>query len=339
MPARYLSHDERLRIVTLHDEANVSVLQLSRDFNVDRRTVQRLLAKYRATQSVDDRARSGRPKVSTPREDRSLVRMSSTNPQLVSRQLRQRWRHEHGVQTSVDTVKRRLRTVGLMGRIAVKKPLLTERHRRLRLAWARERQHWTVQEWRNVVFTDESPIHLVATCQRRYVRRRGGTALQRQHIRPTVHSGGGGIQVWGAFSLANGRLPLVRIYGRLNGQSFTDLLRDNLLPADLPGNGLTLQQDNATCHTARITQRFLNDHQVATLPWPAQSPDMNPIEHLWSHLQREVDSVQVHGLEALWATTQRVWNEIPEALLTNLIESMPRRIEALIAARGGPTKY
>jgi transposase-like protein len=339
MPARYLSHDERVRIVALHNEANVTVTQLARDFDVNRRTVQRLLQKHQATHSVDDLPRSGRPTVSTLRDDRALVRMSSANPQQVSRQLRQRWHHEHGVQASVDTVKRRLRSVGLMGRIAVKKPLLTERHRIARLAWARERQHWTVEEWRNVVFTDESPIHLVATCQRRYVRRRGGTALQRQHIRPTVHSGGGGIQVWGAFSLANGRLPLVRVYGRLNGQAFIELLRENILPADFPGNGLTLQQDNATCHTARVTQQFLNDHHIAVLPWPAQSPDLNPIENVWSHLQHEVDEVRVNGLQGLWATTQRVWNEMPADLLATLVESMPRRLEAVIAARGGSTKY
>jgi transposase len=333
-----LSHDQRIQVICLHDGAGFSVHQLSERFNVCRSTIQRLLAKQRATQSVDDLPRPGRPRRSTARQDRILVRMSAGDPHQVARQLSQRWQIDHGVAASTSTVKRRLFKVGLIGRVARRKPLLTNRHRQARLAWAIEHRNWTVDQWSSVVFSDESPIHLVAGRQRRYVRRRGGTAMQQQHIRPTVHRASGGIMIWGAFSL-NGQRPLARVYGRLNGEGYVAVLQDNLLPLDLPGNGLTFQQDNAPCHTARRTTNFLQESNIAILAWPAQSPDLNPIENLWSHIQREVDQVQVEGLAGLWAATRRVWNQTPQDLIQRVIESMPRRIEQVIAAGGGSINY
>ena len=81
-----LTHDQRIRIVCLHDEAGHTVQQLADAFNCDRRTVQRLLAKHQNTGSFDNLPRRPRRKVSTDREDRVLVRMSAQNPRLVSRQ-------------------------------------------------------------------------------------------------------------------------------------------------------------------------------------------------------------------------------------------------------------
>ena len=333
-----LTAEQRLRIVTLHDEANFEVSQLARDFGVARSTVQRLLAKHRATATTDDRPRPGKPRISTERQDRILIRMSSANPTQVARELRQRWQTEHGVAASTSTVKQRLVDRGLIGRIVVKKPLLSQRHRQTRLQWARERANWTVEQWRRVVFSDESPVHLVATRQRRYVRRRGGAALQLQNVRPTVHSSGGSIMIWGAIRHA-GPNTLARVVGRLNAQAYIDLLRNNLLPMNLPNRNQLFQQDNATCHSARTTLRFLEDNHVETLPWPPQSPDLNCIENLWSYVQQQVDQRPVQGLDGLWAAVQDVWQQMPQELVDNLIDSMPRRIEAVINARGGPTKY
>ena len=245
-----LTHDQRLQIVTLHNETDQSSTQLAARFNCDRRTVDRLIIKERQTHSVDNLPRAPRHSVSTEREDRLLVRMSTQSPHLVARQLKQRWQTEYHVEASLTTIKRRLRKAGMFGCVAVKKPLLTAQHRQRRLQWARQYQRWTAEQWGRVVFSDESPVHYVASHQQRYVRRRKGTALQPQHIRPTVHSSSGKLQVWGAFSLAGDR-PLARIQGNLNAASYQQILNDNLLPLDLPGNHLHFQQDNASCHTAR----------------------------------------------------------------------------------------
>jgi transposase len=64
---------------------------------------------------------------------------------------------------------------------------------------------------------------------------------------------------------------------------------------------MTLQHDNATSHTARSLRDFLQDRNVSVLPWPAKSPDLNPIENVWDLLDRRVRA---------WAIPPRnVWEE------------------------------
>ena len=122
-------------------------MAFARGFNVSISTIQSLAQRQRETGQLADRARSGRPRMSTAREDRALVRMSAVNPRLVVRALRQRWRTTYGAQASASTLGWGLIAVGLRGRVAARKPLLTARHRQVRLQWARERLHWTAADW------------------------------------------------------------------------------------------------------------------------------------------------------------------------------------------------
>ena len=75
--------------------------------------------------------------------------------------------------------------------------------------------------------------------------------------------------------------------------------------------------------------------------WPAQSPDLNPIEHLWTHLKKKLAEYEQPPKEILelWERAEAEWNKIDKEVCQNLIESMPRRIEAVIGAKGGYTKY
>lgn len=77
------------------------------------------------------------------------------------------------------------------------------------------------------------------------------------------------------------------------------------------------------------------------LHWPAQSPDLNPIEHLWNFLKRKLAEYETEpkGILELWERVQVEWNKIPRELCAALIESMPTRIAELLKAKGGPTKY
>ena len=77
------------------------------------------------------------------------------------------------------------------------------------------------------------------------------------------------------------------------------------------------------------------------MKWPAQFPDLNPIEHLWNHLKRKLGEHEEppRGMIELWERTAKEWNAIPKEVVQNLIESMPRRVEAVIEAKGGYTKY
>lgn len=332
-----LSHDDRVRICTLANE-HISNHELSRRFNVHRATVINLLRKYRSTGSVDDRQRKGRPRMTSLREDRRLLRISKSNPAAVSGAVRQLWIESGGLPLSKMTVKRRLIAGGLHGQIAVHKPLLTARHRKRRLEWALQHRHWTVDMWRRVVFSDEVPLPLVQTKERRYIRCRRGGRMQCKIFQPRIQAGGGSIMLWGAFT-ASGTIPLVRVQGTLNAERYTQVLTSRLLPwISAPGEFI-FQQDNASCHTAKFTKKFMVDHGITLLPWPAMSPDMNPLENLWSSLKRDINKVVIHGLDNLFIEASRIFSGYTPDVLDNLVSSMPRRIEEVIKMRGGRTSY
>ncbi|GFV99354.1 transposable element Tc1 transposase [Trichonephila clavipes] len=99
--------------------------------------------------------------------------------------------------------------------------------------------------------------------------------------------------------------------------------------------GAIFQQDNARPHTARVAQDFLRHFQ--TLPWPARSPDLSPVEHVWDQLKRQMPSC--HSVHDLELAVQDLWAHLPQDNIRCLINSMPDRVTACIAAGGGPTRY
>ncbi len=103
------------------------------------------------------------------------------------------------------------------------------------------------------------------------------------------------------------------------------------------------QQDLAPVHTAKSTNNWFNDHSVGVLDWPANSPDLNPIENLRGIIKRKMRNKtrdqKIMRWDELKATVKEPWASIPPQQCHKLITSMPRRIEAVIKAKGAPTKY
>src|SRR3979490_3196075 len=93
--------------------------------------------------------------------------------------------------------------------------------------------------------------------------------------------------------------------------------------------------------TSKKADQWFSDNNIIPMKWPAQSPDLNPIEHLWQHLKAKLQQYDIppKGVHELWDRVAKEWTEIPPETCQKLIESMPRRIQAVLKAKGGHTKY
>ena len=176
-----------------------------------------------------------------------------------------------------------------------KKPLLSPRHRKQRLAFALKYKEWTVEDWKRVIWSDETKINRIASDGRQWMWKKAGEGLVEREVQGTVKFGGGNIMVWRCISW-EGVGRLAEVEGRMDAQQYVDILKDNLLPtmeeSNIPLEDLIFQQDNDPKHTSKKAQKWMEDHYITLLDWPAQSPDLNPIEHLWQHLKSNFASMK-----------------------------------------------
>uniref|UniRef100_A0A0E9WIF3 Transposase Tc1-like domain-containing protein n=1 Tax=Anguilla anguilla TaxID=7936 RepID=A0A0E9WIF3_ANGAN len=133
--------------------------------------------------------------MTTPSEDQYIKLSSLRDRKATSSQIQNLLNKERKTPISKSTVKRRLSCSGLRGRVAVSKPLLRRGNRAKCLGWAKKYQHFTVDDWKKVLFTDESKFEIYGSNRRVYVRRRTGERMIPQCIKLTVKHGGGNIQV------------------------------------------------------------------------------------------------------------------------------------------------
>lgn len=122
---------------------------------------------------------------------------------------------------------------------------------------------------------------------------------------------------------------------------YRELLEDVMLPyaTDKMTPGWFFQHDNDPKHTSRIVKQWIADKKINVLDWPAQSPDLNPIEHLWEELDRRIRTENYSKADNLMTSLIEEWNRIPLDRLVKLVDSMPARCAAVINSKGYATKY
>lgn len=329
-----LRKEERLQAL-LQLAAGVSVNDVATQFRCHRNTITRLQRRYRATGDIIDRPRSGRPRATTPRDDRYVT--------LVH--LRDRFKtaestaRECGV--SNQTILNRLRSDRRP--IRPRRPYvgspISRINKRLRLRFARRHSRWTRALWGRVLFSDESRFNVSFADGRVRVFRRKNERFSETCVRERDPFGGGGLMVWGGI-MGGRKTDLIVVRGNLNAQRYIDeILRPVVVPYLRQNHGI-LMHDNARPHTAAITRNFLNQNNIGVLAWPARSPDLNPIEHIWDLLGRKVRKNHViNNVRDLEHALQYEWRNINADVVMRYVRSMRSRMFTLIRHRGGHNRY
>ncbi len=246
------------------------------------------------------RKRCGRKKCTSNRDNRTLERIVKQNPFKNVGEIHKEWTAA-GVSASRTTTHRRMQDMGFSCRIPCVKPLLNNRQRQKRLAWAKDKKDWTAAEWSKVMFSDESKFCISFGNQGPRVWRKRGEAQNPRCLRSSVKFPQS-VMVWGAMSSAG---PLCFLRSKVNTAVYQEVLEHFMLPAadQLYGDAdFIFQQDLAPAHSAKATSTWFKDHGIPVLNWPANSPDLNPIENLWGIVKRKMRYARPNNAEELKAT-------------------------------------
>ena len=127
----------------------------------------------------------------------------------------------------------------------------------------------------------------------------------------------------------------------MNKEIYLDVLKHQVLPFMAENNIAIFMQDNARCHTSKLTKWWLYQQIFLTMKWPAYSPDLNSIEHSWARIKACLHKKKGHITKYLELEKEirKLWSEVDCVILEKLFQSMPRRMAAVIDAKDGSIRY
>lgn len=340
-----LSDFERGQIVGAR-MVGASVTKVAEVFGVSRGTVSKIFTAYRESGKTSSaKTQRGRKCVLSDRDRRALKRIVTKNKRTTAAKVTAEMNVALANPVSIKTTRRELHKLGIAGRAAIPKPHISDANARNRKMWCRSHKTWTMDQWKKVIWSDESCFTLFPTSGRVYVWRTPSQAYDTDCLLPRVKHGGGSVMIWAAISWYSTG-PMVTLHGRITAKDYVTILGDQVHPMVqylFPNGDAVFQDDRAPVHTAHIVQDWFCEHEdeLSHLPWPPQSPDLNIIEPLWSTLERKVRDryPPPSSLPDLASILQEEWYKIPLQTIQDLYLSIPRRLEAVLKANGFPTPY
>uniref|UniRef100_A0A0A1XKX3 Transposable element Tc1 transposase n=1 Tax=Zeugodacus cucurbitae TaxID=28588 RepID=A0A0A1XKX3_ZEUCU len=324
--------------------SHTTVLRIGKNSNLERLTCNK----------------GGRPKKIQIREARHVGRLLISNKLTTPKQglplLTQN--------VSVWTLRRALKDAGYKAKEKKKKPALTKKKCFSRKDFLARHEYWTCDDWKRVIvnvnylwavfsfflnffkviWSDETKINRFQSDGRSWYWSNNSGPLQPHQVKQTIKFGGGCLMMWGCIT-QYGVGPIVKIDGKMKKEQYWDILKTNLPIAmdmvRLRENRIIFQQDNDPKHSSKLVQNWLKSQSFSTMRWPAQSPDMNPIENLWSYLKRQLANYPnpPKGMQELWERVEDEWYSISPDFVQKLYESMPRRLNSLKKVKGLWTDY
>ena len=322
--------------VILHLEQGRSTRKIEALTGVSRSTINRVSAKESLGRIVKQK---GRPPKLTQRDKLYCVRQMTIGGKETAVQTRKALEEEVRVSVSTNTVRRGLRDSGLGAIVKPKKPHLSSKNVKERLAWAKAHVDWTIDDWRRVVWSDETKIDRFGSDGRHYTWKRDSEQPQPRHVQQTVKHGGGNIKLWSCITV-HGVGYIVKIDENLDKTLYQNILEEDLMRSveeyAIDKQEMIFQHDNDPKHTAGNIKEWLANQEFEVMKWPAQSPDLNPIENMWALLKLRLYRNYERppkGINEHWERVHQTWYQITKEECKKVIYTMHKRCKQVIEAK------
>jgi transposase len=334
-PLTRLTPMHRSAIVTLRYD-NQPVSTIATKVGTTEKTVRHWIDRWDENGHVEDEQRSGRPQLLSEAEKTSIAVSALVTKFTTPKEIR---RTLDLSAVSPRTVRRALDEAGIFGRIARFSPPLTAEHQRKRMSFAQGYGGWTEQKWDTVLWSDETSIRLGPSGQV-WVQRGENEEWDPAHVmHKEKHAAK--VHMWGCFS-GTGMGGCFLFTQNLEKVLMKKILATHLLPSArrlFPNSHWWFQQDNDPKHKSHLVQNWIKSKGIDVLEWPPYSPDLNPIENLWSDLKRRVEKRNPKTVEKLTQFLKEEWKATDPELISKLVHSMPRRCAAVVQKAGWMTGY
>lgn len=319
-------------------ESGWAARAVAREFQVSHTSISNLKRKWEMELSVDRRSGSGKPRLTSVAEDQALLQYVRDNPFTDSRSAIA----ATGFSGSARTARRRLAEEGLHRHIAAVKEILTPRHCQARVEFAERYLREDNQFWRNVIFSDEKTFQSTKSGHVKVYRPKN-RRFDPKYVCQRARSGRFSVHAW-AWISCSGPGVIWQIDGNLTGPQYRSILSDVMLPSVnvLHPPNFIYQHDNSSIHTSAVVRQWIEENNLQILPWPARSPDLNPIENICAYIKMQLESIyDAHPANqvALWDRIQHIWDEITDDQCRHLVESMPDRLRIVVDNNGQWTGY
>ena len=325
--------ENRRRYVLLLRDDGWTLERIADRLGIAKGTVHRIIHTENTNHHPPCRPR-GRPYKLSDRERKRLVSVSRRHPRWSLKDIIREQPPSQRIHPS--TLSRILRRSGARCVRCTKKPFLSNRHRMARLRFARGHRS---MDWTDVIFSDEKRFRLRSDGPQKAWRHPGAPFPVIQ----TEKFGGGSIMVWGAIR-DDGCLWIQRCSDHMDHTEYQQVIEramdDGLFLRKDRTTVHHFQHDGASPHRAAYTKAFFQINSITVLDWPAQSPDLNIMEHVWPMISRRLGVHRYNSKEALWVAIQHAANELSFSTdIQTLYHSMTSRLDEVRRARGGHTRY
>ncbi len=308
-----------------------SMRSIAREFRVDPKTVSRCIKKWHKQQNFKNLPRSGRPRVTTKAQDSLLAQIARSNRNDTPDQLA----FKAKLKVSNNTIKNRLEEFGEGRYIVQRMTPLRKVHTAPRLKFAKDHFDWKYADWMKVAWSDESHFTLKKTGTQ-WMTRPHGTSRDEEFVQPEIPVLEVNVWVWGCF--IGNSLVGIEVW---EGEALTKARYIKILDKwfkiinQFADDDWYYMDDGDGRHRGDDIDAIFIKHGVTPLqPWPASSPDLNPIENLWSFLKRRVQKRNPQNAAELMKYIKEEFEGIPKEFLENLNSSMCGRMRKVIAQKG-----